>query len=118
MNNMSPLPPLRFFGVAVSLLISSNWLMGSQGSGSATAGEGVSATAEEDELCGARSGVQSWVRDESCISFSRLLKRIDLRRAPFWAVLNNAFSNHSAFLSTLTKDTAPTVVSIYFTSRP
>ena len=90
--------------------------MGSQGSDSVVAGEDVSATADEDERSGARSGVRG---ESYCNSTElRVGKRLDLRRAPLLALPHNAFSNQSAFLSSLTKDTVPSFVSISFTSRP
>ena len=110
---------MRFFGVAASLLISSNWLMGSQGSDSATAGEGASATAEEDGLSGTPLGVQREAGSATAsVNISPMvLKKADLRRAPLLDVPSIAFNYQSTFLSSLTKDTVPTFVSISFTSK-
>ena len=101
---------MRFFGVALSLLISSNWVMGSMDSDSAPEEED-SANAE------ARSGVQHEAT-VSAILFLRTEKRVDLRRAPLLALPSTAFGSHSEFFYTLTKDTVSLRVSISFTSRP
>ena len=104
-------PGLRFFGVANSLLISSDWFTGSMGSDSATA--------EGPERSRSLSGVQPryWRLSLSSKLFESRLKHVDLRRAPLLLVPSVAIGNHPALFSSLTNFTAPTDVATYFVSK-
>ena len=79
----------------------------------------MSATAEEDELSGARSGVQR--EDGSATASVNVILRVEKivtnRRPPLLLLPNNALRSQSAFLSTLTNATVPAVVSTSFTSK-